>query len=433
MENFIINVYTIFSFILKNAFGVLYFFIPFLILFFFIYLLKNAWLRYIKSKFLLGTEYILLEIKLPKEIKKTPLATELFLTAIHQGGRESTWYDRLFLGKTRPFFSLEMASFEGEVKFFVRTEKFFKNLVEAQIYAQYPDIEIYEVDDYARMFDYNKDKYDLWGTEFKLGKADPYPIKTYVDYGLHKEGVKDEEKTDPMTSVIEYLGSLGPKQYAWIQIIIRAHKKDKKKDIDFLEKLKTFKNYEKIDWTKEGEVEKEELLKKIKAPQSDDEFGFRFPTKGETDIINAIERNIGKLGFECAIRGVYFAEKGNFNAVNIMGMLGSFRQYNTADLNKFDVVGAHTTAVDFPWQDFRGFRVNKKKANIFSAYVQRSAFYPSAESGVLTLFPEEDTHTFVLSTEELATIYHFPGGVVQTPTFSKISSRKAEPPANLPV
>lgn len=431
METLLINAYTIFNLVLKNAFGVLYFFIPFLILFFAFFVLKTAWIRYIKSRFLVKTEYTLLEIKLPKEIKKTPLAMELFLTAIHQGGREATWYDRLFLGKTRPFFSLEMASFQGEVKFFIRTEKFFKNLVEAQIYAQYPDVEIYEVDDYTRMFAYDKSKYELWGTEFALSKPDPYPIKTYVDYGLHREGVKDEEKTDPMTSVIEFLGSLTAGQYAWIQIIVRAHKKDKKEDIDFLEKLKKLKTYESIDWTKEGKDEIEDLLKKIKAP--DDEGGFRFPTKGETDVINAVERNIGKLGFECAIRGLHFAERDKFNAVNTMGMLGSFRQYNTANLNEFKPVSAHTTSVDYPWQDFKGYRVNKKKANIFSSYVQRSAFYPSAGPGVLPLFPGEDTHTFVLSTEELATIYHFPGGVAQTPTFSKIASRKVEPPSNLPL
>jgi hypothetical protein len=40
---------------------------------------------------------------------------------------------------------------------------------------------------------------------------------------------------------------------------------------------------------------------------------------------------------------------------------------------------------------------------------------------------------FVLNTEELATMFHFPGGVAATPTFNRIESRKAEAPTNLPV
>ncbi|OHB13689.1 MAG: hypothetical protein A2Y49_02110 [Candidatus Zambryskibacteria bacterium RIFCSPLOWO2_12_39_8] len=40
---------------------------------------------------------------------------------------------------------------------------------------------------------------------------------------------------------------------------------------------------------------------------------------------------------------------------------------------------------------------------------------------------------FVLNTEELATLFHFPGQVSTTPTFTRIESKKAEAPANLPI
>jgi hypothetical protein len=41
---------------------------------------------------------------------------------------------------------------------------------------------------------------------------------------------------------------------------------------------------------------------------------------------------------------------------------------------------------------------------------------------------------FILTTEELATVFHFPSGLVsQTPTLKRVGSKKSEAPSNLPV
>jgi len=40
--------------------------------------------------------------------------------------------------------------------------------------------------------------------------------------------------------------------------------------------------------------------------------------------------------------------------------------------------------------------------------------------------------TCVLNTEELATVFHFPGSVAQTSGIGRIEAQKAEPPSNLP-
>ena len=39
----------------------------------------------------------------------------------------------------------------------------------------------------------------------------------------------------------------------------------------------------------------------------------------------------------------------------------------------------------------------------------------------------------ILNTEELATIYHFPGVTVGAPSMPRLQARRAEPPAGLPV
>jgi hypothetical protein len=82
----------------------------------------------------------------------------------------------------------------------------------------------------------------------------------------------------------------------------------------------------------------------------------------------------------------------------------------------------NTTGVKYPWQDPTGRRVADMKSAMFDAYRRRMYFYP----------PYART-PFVLNTEELATVYHFPGRVAQTPTLGKIESKRAEAPVNLPI
>ena len=81
--------------------------------------------------------------------------------------------------------------------------------------------------------------------------------------------------------------------------------------------------------------------------------------------------------------------------------------------------------LDYPWEDFHSLRTTKNERRLLDAYKRRSFFS----------YPYRNFHgkPFVLTTEELATIFHFPGKVAETPTFERIQSRKAEPPANLPV
>ena len=66
---------------------------------------------------------------------------------IDQG--ETTYFHRKWKGQVRPIFSLEMASFGGEMHFYVDWATH-RRITEASFYAQYPEIELVEVEDYAR-------------------------------------------------------------------------------------------------------------------------------------------------------------------------------------------------------------------------------------------------------------------------------------------
>lgn len=375
----------------------------------------NMWITYKRTQFFAKQTYVLLEIRLPKEIFKSPLSMELFFNSLYQTGGETTWIDKWWKGQTRPWFSLELVSIDGSIHFFIWTRAGFKNLIESTLYSQFPGIEIFEVPDYTLPVSYDPETVGMWATEFELTKTDPFPIKTYVDYGMDKDP-KEEFKIDPMTPLIEFLGSLGRGHQAWIQIILRAHKAEDKDPV-------TGKMVD-LRWAKGAQAEIKKITDKTKAVK-DEEGKEKEParrlTKGEEGIITALERSVSKIGFDVGMRAIYTAPKEIYNQGYVGGIVGGLRNYNSSDLNGFKPARTAGGKYDYPWQDRSKKKTNKEKWDLLDAYKRRMYFYV-----------EHRSPHFVLNTEELATIYHFPGGVSATPTFGRVESRKAEAPANLP-
>jgi hypothetical protein len=380
------------------------------------YIFWKFWIIYVRANFLKKQEYTVLEVKLPREIAKSPLAMESVFMGLHQGIGETTWFDRVWLGKTRTWFSFEIASIEGHVRFFIWTRAFWKELIESQIYAQYPEVEIVEAEDYTRMVNFNLEKTAVWGTDFKLKKADAYPIKTYVDYGLDKDP-KEEFKIDPMAPMIEHFGSIGKGEQLWIQFLIRVNKDEKKKKGTW---------FGKSGWKDEAQEEVDKLMMrdpKTKIAGELSPSGFLEKpslSKGEQEIVTAIERSITKLGFDVGIRGIYLSEKDKFRPINIVGLLSVVKQFNSNTLNQFSPA-RYLIPFNYPWQDYKGKLQDRARRRVFDAYRRRSYFHHPYK-----------TQPFVLNTEELATMYHYPGSAIQTPTIARVPSKKSEAPSDLP-
>lgn len=373
----------------------------------------DVWVHYRRRQWLFKQEKILLEIKLPQETFKTPMAMELVFTALYQTFGETTPIHRYWNGQVRPYFSCEIVSIEGEIHFYIWTFKNGKQNIEANIYAHFPDATVNQVDDYTKAVFYDHETHSMFGGEFIKSGPNPIPIKTYVDYGMDKnDGVEEQFKIDPMAPLFESLAALKKGEQLWIQILIRAHKKEK-----------TIFNNDKEDaWKKQAEEEVEKILKKTETKNAD---GTTTPnltklTKGKQEMITAIEKSVTKIAFDTGIRGIYIARKDSFNGSNVGTLLGMFRQYGASNLNGFRP--NNTTSFDYPWQDFHDMRANRLKRKMFRWYRSRAFFYPP-----IVRTP------FILNTEELATIYHFPGSVVKTPTLKRIPSKRAEAPTNLPV
>ncbi len=404
---------------------------------FLIVITAELWADYRRALFFAKQSYALLEIKLPKEIFKSPKAMEFCIAGMWTTGLEANWYEKYWKGMTRAWTSLEIISVDGSVHFFIWTRKGNKSRIEANLYSQYPGIEIFEVPDYTLPFSYNPELNGIWGSEFDLTKPDAFPIKTYIDYGMDKDP-KEEHKIDPMTPLIEFLGGMERGHQAWIQIIIRAHKaeeKDPKKTWGEAKIWKTLKlgdiweKWEKKDlrWKEGAQKEIDDIITKAKGEKGpDDKFvpgTGRQLTEVEKETISALARSVSKPGFDVGIRTIYISPKDAFNISNIGGIIGGITHFNS-HLNGFKPARRSEERYKhflFAWKARSEKIRNIERQNMLDAYKRRAYFYR----------PFKRPH-FILNTEELATMFHMPGGVSATPTFGRIESRKVEAPSNLP-
>lgn len=424
----------------------------------------RQWVRHVQANFLNSIKWILLEVRLPRDVFKSPMAMEMVLLALHQSGGTGTNYAKFWEGKLRNWFSLEIASIEGDVRFYIRTNGKFKNAIEAAIYAQYPEAEVVEVEDYTNYTRFDNDIHEVWGSEFSLNGHDFLPIRTYVDFGLNKDP-KEEYKIDPMTPIIEWMGSMKKNEQVWFQVIIRSvdgkFENWKKEGEEALDKI-----YYGLKFTDDLKAKKAEIEKDNEGKDPKDKK--RLEKKKPSDLteiekmqVEAITRNLSKPAFECGIRVVYIAKKENFDAKNIDALTGCLRQFGSPLLNSFAPIGETMPAFDYPWQDRTGIQKLGRKDALVSKFIKRSLYYKALsnedwyngipekiiqdirDAFIIRFFATDPDHVryggagdknrFILNVEELATVYHFPGQVAAAPSLKRITSTKAEPPANLPI
>ena len=374
------------------------------------------WIEYVRLAFTINQGRVTLRVRLPQEVTKSPEAMERVLSQIHNVQSPDNPYQSWVDGKTPQTFSLELVSIGGEVRFYVNVpKKKTKDAIEAQLYAQYPGVEIVEeMIDYTAEIDWDPEQYEIMSFHMGKSKDQEFPIKTYIDYGLDKMP-KEEEKIEPMAPMLEQLASAQRHERIWVQILIKPHtKKGFKQGY-----LRETPSWEGKVMAKIDEIMGRQPGKKVGPAEMEEQPRL---TMGEKDLVTAMERNAGKYAYETAIRWMYITEAGKFNGDYISPMLRSFSEY--------DVIGRNAIAprwrTDFDYKIFSdpsGKRQVKMKKNELKEYKLRD-YTPVADGS--------SDKPKVMTTEELATMWHLPGSSVVTPTIDRIPSTRSEAPANLP-
>ncbi len=401
------------------------------------YIALNLWHHYRQERFIIGIKWVLLEVLVPRDVIKSPAAMELiFSNAFYQKTNKGFW-EQYIQGAPWFWFSLEMVSIDGKVHFYIRTPTRMRNLVETQIYAQYPQAKVVEADDYTlHIPQYKKDgDWNMWGCEFNKLQPDFLPIRTYRDMEEMDSGTKEEYKIDPITPVIEYLGSLPRGQQMWIQIVIRQnikqyHSHHTGKHINFYDATFEFIEQMLLPYTRFQKNDYGETVGGADMRTPD-------PLKNKVKIM---VENASLIHFDCGIRLVTLSDKRlctdeQFNNLRRDSRL-IWRQYAQPNVNELNRI--NSTQFDAPWSDPTGLALSKYKKRTLDFYRMRTFFHPPLQysfeypSLIKSFFPSGSPKIFVMSSRELATIFHFPGMVSETPSFKRIESKIAKPPSNLP-
>lgn len=324
---------------------------------------------------------VVLLLQVPRTNEKKELAAEQMFASLHGLLTIPMGDGGFFSGQKvkRERISMEIAVREKRIGFYIWIPQYLKGYVEEQVYAQYPTVQISEVEDYA--LDRSRPYSVTLATEMHMTTNDVLPIKTFQSF-----------EVDPLAAITATLAKFEENEEAWVQIVIQPapskwhHKSEK---------------YQSSMKGGGSGIGAGAILKAFWEPPEPSSGGAVKLADHEQVRVSASEEKSQKLAFECSLRIIY---RGNVSGpvarLRIQSIIASYKQFNTTYLNGFDA----------------------KRVGLDPAVV-----------GLYQARNHNKRGGFMLNIEETATLYHLPHTNVETPFILWASSQTAEPPANLPI
>lgn len=353
----------------------------------------------------------LLHIRTSKENERGPLYMEPALSGIHS-----------LKGKSGQV-NLEIGMMpNGKIGFFVRAKQAAARLTESQLYAQYPDIDIeyLDTDPFAV-----REGEVVVSADLLLTDPEIFPIKRHPQF----DDMLSRVNVDPIAGLTSSLARYPqPHMRGQISIMLKPLTGDyRRRALRFIPLLSrglpsVSVTYTKLftrlqlarGWRRIVYLPLAVLMggfrawpgfsKFLKAPSLTGEFSSSDPEEQESASMRSHDREsaaeaatdkVNRLLFTCTIRINVIVPKGSeeLGREKLMEIASSFRQFALPQCNSFDV-GSIRTA-------------------------------PAPDCTM--------RKPFLLSVEELATLWHIPTLLVQTPNLDWVTSKKLEPPNNLPL
>lgn len=349
-----------------------------------------TWRNYQRIDAVKAIESTLLILEIPKANDKSEMAAEQLFASLHGILRDKA--ELKLNGGIQEHLSFEIASVNGQIRFYVWVPKALQSFVEGQIYAQYPTVQIHEAEeDYVA---HERNHSVVYTSEVTLTGSEFLPIKTFQSF-----------EVDPLAGITGTLAKLETTgEELWIQVVVRPIADDwHKRAESWVKSLKNGKSG--LEALASGKVDMKWFLGLLEAFWKPPEQGVggaaapkELSERDKTRVAEA-EKKATKLGYQVKIRLAYLGESQTNAKLQMQAIVGTFKQYNSTNLNGFKLSGA----------SFKKEDLEKYRARLF------------VDKG------------YILNIEEVASVFHLPHTNVETPNIVWASTKTAEPPSKLPV
>jgi len=297
---------------------------------------------------------------------------------------------RAWLFGRNDHFSFEIVANQGKIAFYIVAPKASGRYLEQQVHAHYPAALIEEVEDYNI---FNTKTSIVAGT-LKTNRSFIFPIKTYK-----------KQETDPMNSIINVMSKLDAREGLAIQYIVRSAKAQwhtrAAKIVREINKGRSLNDALKVNKINKALMILGNIAKSAKPPNSQDKMEEqRALSAMEQEAVKEIEEKNSKAGLDVNLRIVVSAKNAGQANVYLDNIANAFRQYNYYEYgNSFKP------------------KINKRN--------QRALI----DSFIYRRFSNKDS--FLLNSEELASLFHLPLAHTETPNILWLTAKHASAPTNI--
>ncbi len=377
-------------------------FIPVIILlvfFFIFFVLRNYFSKISKIKFAFNK--VILLISVPKDsgkeddgkksIKEILGAAETFwgnVAGLKAQSGPKTW----FLGRSDTFSFEIISDKSGIISFYAVVPKYLQHFFEQQLQAQYPSAQIDIVDDYNIFLSKGK----TLSASLVLKNNSMLPIRTYLKL-----------ETDFLNAITNSLSKIAEEDAAAIQVITRSASPGwRKGGIKVASEMQQGKKFsEALKITNTSLIFKLlNILFQGFTPKKEDDYSAVGNKKEhrlspmEQEIIKSLEEKASKAGFEVNIRIIVSAQDEKRARAYLDNITNAFAQYTD-------------------YQYGNGFKVVKGDKSTIENFIYRFL---------------DNKKSFILNSEEMTGVYHFPLSTTETPNIRWLMAKKAPVPINIP-
>jgi hypothetical protein len=294
-------------------------------------------------------------------------------------------------------FSFEIVANKGKISFYVTAPKDKALYLEQQIHAHYPDAMVEEVEDYNA---FNPQGFIRAG-RLKAARSFIFP---FLDY-------KDME-SDPMNSLINVMSKLDPSESIAIQYVVRSAKKtwhtkvkravlnaNKKNDVKEIFRTSSSAFHNAVNFFVYDIVLG---LFNMGRADSNSEPGANQKelTEKEREMLKKMEDKNAKPGLDVNLRVIVSSDREDRAKTFFDNITNAFSEYTYYQYGNY----------------FQ--RVKKaRQEDIINNFIYRRFI---------------ESQSFLLSTQELVSMFHFPLAHTETPNIDWLTSKTASAPSNIP-